>query len=166
MLRSTLALVCTFVLLGCSPRQDSDEPESNTRGDQGRHNSSEGQMSESKSTHKRKGLIAVEELGWGYMQARLGAGGDEGRLIPIRTPADYQDLASSMSDDGCLELSQHFPQPPSFDPAAQVLIFVELPDSAGTELRPKVARESKSPARQLPILPPIRPSGPADGGNH
>jgi hypothetical protein len=85
-------------------------------------------MHNSKSTQN---LIAVEELAWGYMQAR----GGEGRLSPIRTPAEYEAFAASMSDDGYLELSQHFPQPPSFDPAAQVLIFVELPDDSGTELR-------------------------------
>jgi hypothetical protein len=136
-----LALVYAFMLLGCSPRQDSDDPETNTRGSHDRHNSSEGQMSssENKGTDAvEQGLIVVDELAWGYMQARLGAGGNEGRLFPIRTPADYEDFALAMSDDGYLELSQHFPQPPSFDPATHVLIFVELPDDAGTELRPGV----------------------------
>jgi hypothetical protein len=120
MIRATL--VCTFMLLGCSQRHDSDDPETNTRGD-----ASEGKMSNSKD----KDLIAVEELAWGYMQAR----GGEGRLHPIRSAADYEAFAFAMSDDGYLDLSQHFPQPPSFDPAAQVLIFVELPDDSGTELR-------------------------------
>lgn len=132
MLRATL--VCTFTLLGCSPRQDSDDPE-------GKHNSSEGKMhdSNSKGTDAdEQDLIAVEELGWGYMQARGGAGGGEGRLVPIRTAAEYEAFALAMSDDGYLELGPHFPAPPGFDPGTQVLIFVELPDDAGTELRPGV----------------------------
>jgi hypothetical protein len=123
MTRLMLALVCIFTLPGCSPRQESNDPETTARGDEDKD---------------QRELIAVEELGWGYMQARHGAEGDQGRLFPTRTPADYEDFALAMSDDGYLELSQHFPRPPSFDPATEVLIFVELPDDAGTELRPAV----------------------------
>ena len=79
---------------------------------------------------------ALRALGWQVIEAvstRLGWADQT-----VDAPADYQDFASAMSDDGYLELSQHVPQPPSFDPAAHVLIFVELPDDAGTELRPGV----------------------------
>lgn len=139
MLRATL--VCTFLLLGCSPRHDSDDPETNTKAD-------ESTMDNRKSTGTdSQDLIAVEELAWGYMQARLGAGGSEGRLFLIRTPDEYEAFAASMSDDGYLELSQHLSQAPSFDPAAQVLIFVELPDDSGTELRAGVEGLERTNAR-------------------
>lgn len=83
-------------------------------------------------------MIEVHEVGWGFMMARLGTGGDTGRVFPIRTPADYQAFAAELADDGYLDLGVPFAEPPSFDPEREVLLFVEFPDGAGSELRPVV----------------------------
>jgi hypothetical protein len=127
--RSVTVLGSILLLVSCPQRHGSDEPDGQAPIESTGHG-----RKQTRSEH----MIEVEEVGWGFMTARLGAGGDTGRVFPIRTAAEYQAFAAELGDDGYIDLGVHFPTPPSFDAEREVLIFVEFPDGAGSELRPVV----------------------------